>query len=110
MSLRFKLVAALVAALSLQAQSARYYVALLVPDPGRKVLSKGESKRVQNAHMDNVRQLENDGDLLAAGPCDDNPTTISGLFIFTDVGSLKEARQIAVHDPTVLKRRNNVVV
>jgi uncharacterized protein YciI len=115
MSLNWKLLAAVVAALSLQGQDPeakppRYYLVLLRPDPGRKVLSKGDSKRLQSAHMANIRQLANDGDLVAAGPCDDEPTTISGLFILPDVGTLREARQIAVHDPTVLKRRNTVEV
>jgi uncharacterized protein YciI len=110
MSLKWKLLAVVAAALSLQAENVRYYVALLLPEPGRKVLSKSENRRIQSAHLANIRQLANDGDLLAAGPCDDEPTTISGLFIFTDVGSIREARQIAVHDPTVLKHRNTVAV
>ncbi len=97
------------AALTLQAQSAPYFVVFLRPDPTRKALSASASRRVQSEHTSNLRQLEQDGDLAADGPFDDNPTTISGIFILK-VDSLHEARQIAVHDPMVLKRRNTVDV
>jgi len=109
MSLRSRLLAVLIAALSLQAETARYYVVLLRPYPARKDISKGESKRIQSAHMLYIHQMAEDGDLVAAGPCDDKPANVSGIFIFNDVGSLKEARYIAVHDPTVRNRRNTIL-
>lgn len=109
--MRMKLTALLVllASLSLQAQSARYYVAFLRPDPKRKALSPTENRRIQNSHMINIRELWQAGDLVASGPCDDSPTTISGVFIFK-VPSLRVAQQIAVHDPTVLKHRDTADV
>jgi uncharacterized protein YciI len=109
MSSRWKLSAAIAAALSLQAQSGPYYVAFLRPYAQRKAMSGSQTRRMQSEHEANMRQLADDGDLVASGPCDDTPTTISGLFILK-VDSLREAREIAVHDPTVLKRRNTVDV
>ncbi len=97
------------AAFTLQAQTGSYYVAFLRPDPTRKAVSKSEARRLQSARESNLRQLEQDGDLVASGPFDDTPTTISAVMILK-VDSLREARQIAVHDPTVLKRRNTVDV
>jgi uncharacterized protein YciI len=102
--MRFGLLSILLAALFLQAQTARYYVVFLRPDPARKALSKKDGERIQSMHMANLRGLAHDEVLAASGPCDDTPTTISALFILK-VDSIREAQQIAVHDPTVLKHR-----
>ena len=107
--MRVGLLTVLLATFFLQAQTARYYVAFLRPNPARKVLSKADARRVQSAHMDNLRQLSKEEVLVAAGPFDDTPTTISAIFVFK-VDSLREAQQIAVHDPTVLKHRNTADV
>jgi uncharacterized protein YciI len=87
----------------------RYYVVFLRPDPSRKPLSKADGERIQAAHMANIHKMAEDGILVSAGPFDDTPTTISGIFIFkTD--SLASAHSIAEQDPTVLEHRNNVDV
>jgi uncharacterized protein YciI len=89
--------------------SGPYYVAFLRPDPSRKTLEKAESDRVQAAHMENIRSMARDGVLVAAGPFEDIPRTISGIFVFT-VDSLQSARRIAAQDPTVIEHRNTVDV
>jgi uncharacterized protein len=106
----------LLAALSLHAQqtatpepTTRYYVVFLRPDPSRKPLSKADGDRIQSAHMANIRKMAQDGVLVAAGPFDDTPTTISGIFVFK-VGSLESAQAIAAQDPTVIEHRNTVDV
>jgi uncharacterized protein YciI len=53
--------------------------------------------------------MARDGVLVAAGPMDDRPTTISGIFLFK-AGSLREAQAIAEQDPTVVEHRNAVDV
>jgi uncharacterized protein YciI len=89
--------------------SAPYYIVFLRPDPARTPLSKADGERIQSAHMANIRKMAADGILWAAGPFDDTPTTISGIFVFkTD--SLQSAKAIAAQDPTVLEHRNTVDV
>jgi len=89
--------------------TSRYYVAFLRPDPARKSLSKEEGERIQTAHMANIHKMADDGVLVSAGPFDDTPHTISGIFIFK-VDSLERAREIALKDPTVVEHRNTIDV
>jgi uncharacterized protein YciI len=86
-----------------------YFVVFLRPAPDRKPLAQGDRERIQTAHMANIRKMADDGILVAAGPMDDQPTTISGIFVFK-AGSLAEARRIAALDPTVAEGRNAVDV
>ncbi len=107
------LLAAVLAGLCLQAQTptptARYYVVFLRPDPARKPLEKAEGARIQAAHMANIHKMADDGVLIAAGPFDDKPATISGIFVF-HCESLQVAQAIAARDPTVVEHRNTVDV
>jgi len=86
-----------------------YYVVFLRPNPSRGTLTKAEGERIQSAHMANIRKMGQDGALISAGPFEDTPRTISGLFVF-QVESLETARKIAQQDPTVLEHRNTVDV
>jgi uncharacterized protein YciI len=111
------------AALSLSAQSnvapsqpnatqnptTRYYVVFLRPDPSRRTVSKDDGDRIQNAHMANIRKMAGDGVLIAAGPFDDSPATISGIFVLK-AASLQSAQDLARQDPTVVEHRNTVDV
>lgn len=90
-------------------QPAPYYVVFLRPDPARKPLSKADGERIMSAHMVNIRKMAADGILMAAGPFDDTPATISGIFVFK-TSSLQSARAIAAQDPTVVEHRNTVDV
>ena len=89
--------------------SARYYVVFLRPDPARKPLAQADAERLQAAHMANIRKMASDGILVAAGPFDDRPVTISGIFVF-QAASLESARAVAAQDPTVVEHRNTVEV
>jgi uncharacterized protein YciI len=86
-----------------------YFLVFLRPDPGRKRIEQAERERIQGAHMANIRRMAQDGILVAAGPMEDQPTTISGIFVLK-APSLGEARRIAAQDPTVTERRNTVDV
>ncbi len=86
-----------------------YYLVFLRPDPARKPLAQGEGQRIMDAHMANIHKMAQDGILVAAGPMEDHPTTISGIFVFK-VQSLAEAQRIAALDPTVQERRNTADV
>ena len=59
--------------------------------------------------MANIHKMADDGVLVSAGPFEDTPHTISGIFIFK-VDSLERAREIALKDPTVLEHRNMIDV
>ncbi len=59
--------------------------------------------------MVNIHAMANRGVLVAAGPFDDTPTVISGVFFFA-TSSIEEARRVAQADPTVAEHRNTVEV
>jgi uncharacterized protein YciI len=86
-----------------------YYMVFLRPAPDRKPLSKEDGERIQSAHMANIRAMGARGVLAAAGPFEDTPATISGIFVMK-AGSLDEARRIAAEDPTVVEHRNTADV
>jgi uncharacterized protein YciI len=86
-----------------------YYLAFLRPDPGRRHLEQEEAGRIQAAHMANIQRMAQDGVLMGAGPMEDKPTTISGIFILR-AATLAEAQGIAALDPTVTERRNTADV
>src|SRR5579871_3030396 len=86
-----------------------YYVAFLRPDPARKPISKEESERIQSAHMANILGMAGRGVLVAAGPFDDSPPSILGVFVLK-AASLDEAKRIASQDPTVTQHRNIIDV
>lgn len=86
-----------------------YFVVFLRPDPARKTIEQTERERIQNAHMANIMQMAKDGILVSAGPFDDQPTSISGIFFFK-TASIEKAREIAASDPTVVEHRNTADV
>jgi uncharacterized protein YciI len=85
------------------------YVVFLRPDPARKAMAMEDRQKIQDAHMANIGRLAADGVLVAAGPMEDSPVTISGIFVFKS-DSLSEAQRIAALDPTVVAGRNTVDV
>ncbi|MCC6393474.1 MAG: hypothetical protein IT167_22935 [Bryobacterales bacterium] len=86
-----------------------YQVVFLKRHPARKPLSQEEANRIQSAHMANIHAMAGRGVLVAAGPFDDTPPVISGVFFFT-TSTMEEARKLAEADPTVTERRNTVEV
>ena len=93
----------------LAAADQQYQIVFLRPDPGRKPLAKEEGERIQSAHMANIHSLADRGILVAAGPFDDKPHTISGVFFFK-IASTDAALREAAKDPTVVEHRNTVEV
>ena len=87
--------------------TALYYLVFIRPDPGRKTIEKDEGTRIQTAHMENIRAMAANGSLVAAGPFDDSPVTISGIFVLK-AASLAAAQAMAAKDPTVMEHRNTV--
>jgi uncharacterized protein YciI len=84
-----------------------YEVVFIRPDPARKTLSKEDGERLQAAHMANIHKMADNGILMAAGPFDDEPVTISGIFVMK-AASVEQAQKVAEQDPTVLAHRNTV--
>jgi uncharacterized protein YciI len=85
------------------------YLVFLRPDPARKPATLEERQRIMDAHMANINQMAKDGVLFAAGPMDDTPVTISGIFVLK-CDSLAAAEKVAAQDPTVVAKRNMVDV
>jgi uncharacterized protein YciI len=98
----------LLASLALaQADTELYYVGFLRPAPKRTLLSREEGEKLQAAHMAHIHKMADDGNLVAAGPFEDEPVTISGIFIMK-AASLQEAQRIANQDPTIVAKRNTI--
>jgi uncharacterized protein YciI len=100
---------ALALAAAAQETSSVYYVVFLRPDPARKSLTKEEGERIQNAHMANILKMADDGLLAAAGPFENDPPPISGVFVMK-AKSIEDARRVAGEDPTVREHRNTIDV
>lgn len=86
-----------------------YYLVFLRSSPDRKPIPEAEGERIQTAHMANIHRLADRGVLIAAGPFEDEPPVIRGIFVFR-AGSLDEAKRLAAEDPTVVEHRNVVDV
>ncbi len=85
------------------------YLVFLRPDPARKPAPLEERQRIMDAHMANISQMAKDGVLVAAGPMEDTPVTISGIFVLK-CDSLPAAERVAAQDPSVVGKRNTVDV
>jgi uncharacterized protein YciI len=94
---------------SAQESTSIYYVVFLRPNPARKPIAKEESDRIQNAHMANIHKMADDGLLAAAGPFENDPPPISGIFVMK-AKSIEDAQRIANDDPTVREHRNMIDV
>ncbi len=86
-----------------------YYAVFLRSAAERKPIPAAEGERIQTAHMANIHSLADRGILVAAGPFEDEPPVIRGIFIFR-AASLADAKRIAAEDPTVVEHRNLVDV
>jgi uncharacterized protein YciI len=99
----------LLAPIAPAAATARYYIAFLRPAPDRTPLAPADAERIQAAHMANIEDMGKRGIVVAAGPFEDKPPTISGIFVFA-LKSREEAQRIAESDPTVVAHRNVIDV
>lgn len=86
-----------------------YYLVYLRPDPARTNIEKAENDRIMTAHLANIRKMADDGFLKAAGPFDDTPPGLGGIFVMkTD--TFETAKRIAAQDPTVTAHRFTIDV
>jgi uncharacterized protein len=81
----------------------RYVVGLFHRVPDRPDLSEEETDRIQQGHMANMRQLTERGELISAGPFEEDGD-LRGVMIFS-FGSPARARELFANDPAILNRR-----
>jgi uncharacterized protein YciI len=77
----------------------RKYVMCFLKTGSNKSLSADSSKKIQAAHLNNIKHLASQGKLLVAGPFMDN-TELEGVFIF-NVATVEEAQALTNTDPAV---------
>ncbi|MBX3196141.1 MAG: hypothetical protein KF727_13695 [Microbacteriaceae bacterium] len=83
-----------------------FVVALLVLREDAPVWDPDKARAMQDAHLDHLATLHEQGDLLAAGPLDHQG--FRGLTILR--GPVERARALKEADPTVAAGRFDVVV
>lgn len=76
----------------------QYVMAFLKTGPNRDQDS-ATAAQIQNAHLENIGRMAENGDLLLAGPFLDN-SDIKGIYIF-NVSSLEEAKKLTDSDPAI---------
>ncbi|MFN3529306.1 MAG: YciI family protein [Bacteroidia bacterium] len=75
-----------------------YVMALLKRGPNRPE-NRVEAARLQQAHMDNINRLAEEGKLIIAGPFLDTGE-LRGIYLFK-VTSLEEAEALTASDPAI---------
>lgn len=75
-----------------------YVMALLKAGPNRSQDST-EAAQLQQAHMENIQRLADEGHLILAGPFLDSGE-LRGIYVF-DVETVEEARELTLTDPAV---------
>jgi uncharacterized protein YciI len=76
----------------------KYVMCFLKTGPN-KSLSADSSKKIQAAHLQNIKKLADEGKLVVAGPFMDE-TELEGIFIF-NVPTIEEAQALTNTDPAV---------
>ena len=76
----------------------KYIFAFLKRGPNRD-LPKEEAAQLQNAHLQNIMRLAEEGKLILAGPFFGNDD-LRGIYIF-DVETLEEAKSLTETDPAI---------
>jgi uncharacterized protein YciI len=84
----------------------RFSIALLILRPDRSQLDEDGANALQDAHLAHLAGLHDAGQLLVAGPLEDE--TLRGLCILK-VGP-EEARTLMEDDPTVLAGRMSITI
>jgi uncharacterized protein YciI len=88
----------------------RFELVLLRWPENRAIVSDEEADRIQNLHLAHLDALAKSGDILAAGPFDEQPdVTLRGMCIYR-TGSLERTRSLATADPAVVAGRLEVDV
>jgi len=87
------------AAFSANYEMTTYYMAFLYKGARWTPEETSETKKIQQAHMDNIQRMADSGKLVVAGPFMDNGD-LRGIFIFQGV-TREEAEQLCANDPAV---------
>jgi len=66
-------------------------------------LSEEEANRIQEGHMAKIRQMSERGEIITAGPFEEDGD-LRGLLIFA-TGSVERAREMFAADPAILAGR-----
>ncbi|ASJ96816.1 YciI family protein [Shewanella marisflavi] len=75
-----------------------YVMAFLKRGPNRGQ-SEEEAKRLQRAHLDNIKHLADEGKLVLAGPFIEEGE-LRGIYLF-NVTNIEEARALTATDPAI---------
>jgi uncharacterized protein YciI len=87
-----------------------YQLVLLQRPEHPRDYPEAKLEEIQKAHLAHLRALAEAGQLLVAGPFDDQPDPrLRGLELFR-VGSVAEAKRLASEDPAVKAGRLEAVV
>ena len=76
-----------------------YVMALLKPGPNRDQ-DEETAQKLQKAHLANIRNLAEKGQLVLAGPFMKNDQNLQGIYIF-DVSTIEEAKKLTETDPAI---------
>ena len=76
----------------------KYVMCFLKTGPN-KSLSADSSKKIQAAHLQNIKDLASQGKLMVAGPFTDN-TELEGIFIL-NASTVEEAQALVNTDPAI---------
>ncbi len=77
---------------------------LLLRRADAPAISDDEADEIQEAHLDFLQRMRDDGHLIAAGPVRQQPDeTLRGLCLYRT--GLDETRALAAQDPAVVRRR-----
>jgi uncharacterized protein YciI len=76
----------------------QYVMAFLKAGPNRSI-DEAEAMEIQRAHLNNIRRMAEEGDLVLAGPFMDGGD-IRGIYIF-NVTTVEEAKALTETDPAI---------
>ncbi|HLM92055.1 MAG TPA: YciI family protein [Thermoplasmata archaeon] len=71
--------------------------------PNRPDLPEEEGNRIQEGHMEKLRQLTERGELITAGPFEED-TDVRGVLVFS-TGSVERARELMQDDAAIVNGR-----
>lgn len=81
----------------------KYYIGLLSKGPAWTNVDSEELDKLEEAHLANLRKLQQSGKLVAAGPCPSNED-LQSIYLFK-TETMEEAAALVWTDPMVQQRR-----
>lgn len=80
-----------------------YVLALIRRVPDRPEISEEAAKTIQAGHLAHIDRMMATGELVAAGPFDDD-TELRGLYLFR-TGSITRVQELTAGDPAIVQGR-----